>query len=375
MPPMQGNRQAVTAIRRAFAAVDRARFIPDRIWPVALGPPLDRTDNPQEWADLVYSDESIVTQVDDGRSGGIGRPSSSSSSPAVMAEMLEALDARPGDRVLEIGTGTGYNAAVLTELVGGSGSVTTSEVDPVVADRARANLNTVDALAAVVTGDGQHGYAPGAPYDRVIATCSVTRIPSPWIAQAAEGAVIVAPWKPSAELPGGFLTRLTVEDGVAAGRFVGHTSFMMLRAHRWQGGAPHDLDGAPDVATRFKGDPREVVLDEDTGPALALTVPGWRGGIRVYEPGGDQYVWLSATTGPSWARLHGDGRVEQGGPRRLWDELIEAHRRWVGDDRPGVTDYGLSVDAAGAHRVWLGTPHGPSWTHRGRVALGGDGVA
>lgn len=370
MPPLQRKRQEVTPIENAFAAVDRARFIPDRVWPVALGPPLDRGTDPQAWYDLVRSDESITTQVDDGQPEGIGRPTSSSSSPGVMREMLEALDVRPGHRVLEIGAGTGYNAAVLAELVGAAGAVTTVEVDPGIADRARTNLAAAGAAAQVVIGDGEAGYAPGGPYDRIIATCSVTRIPPAWLAQAVEGAVIVAPWKPATELPGGLLARLAVAEGAAAGRFAAETSFMLLRGHRWGGGPPHDLNAAPGEKTHVEGDPRDAVLDDDAGPVLALTVPAWRLGMRVYEPGGDRYVWLSATDSTSWVRLHGDGLVEQGGPRRLWDELIKARRWWEGTGRPAVTDFGLSVDAAGHHRVWLGTPDGPSWPRPGAAAVG-----
>ncbi|GAB3451966.1 hypothetical protein GCM10027570_29600 [Streptomonospora sediminis] len=88
---------------------------------------------------------------------------------------------------------------------------------------------------------------------------------------------------------------ISFRAGAAAGRFAGETSFMLLRGHR--GGPPHDLNAAPGEETHVEGDPRDAVLDDDAGPVLALTVPGWRLGMRVYEPGGDRYVWLSATDG------------------------------------------------------------------------------
>ncbi|WP_311546033.1 methyltransferase domain-containing protein [Streptomonospora wellingtoniae] len=350
--------------------MERTAFIPDRVWPRTGQPPLDRAERPQEWADLVDSDASVVTQVDDGQDGGIGRPTSSSSAPGVMARMLEALDVRPGMRVLEIGTGTGYNAAILAELVGPAGMVTTVEVDSAVSRQARTNLEAAAPAVRVVTGDGEQGHPPGAPYDRVIATCSVTRIPPAWLTQVAEGAVMVAPWIPSPDMPGGVLARLTVQDGSASGRFVEHTSFMLLRAHRWDGEAPHDFGADPDEEARANTDPRETVLDEDAGPALALMVPGWRVGMRHPAPGAEHYVWVSATGSASWARLHGDGRVEQGGPRRLWAELVEARQWWVEHGCPGVTDFGVTVDVDGRHRVWLGGPDGPSWTHPGTTAFG-----
>ena len=80
------------------------------------------------WAEalgVVYSDEALITRRDDE-----GMPTSSASQPSVVAMMLEALDLEPGMRVLEIGAGTGYNAALMAEMVGDAGLVTTIDIDP-----------------------------------------------------------------------------------------------------------------------------------------------------------------------------------------------------------------------------------------------------
>ena len=114
-----------TAWQQAFTEVPRARFIPETIWVkddraggyVAVS----RSDNPDRWLALVTADEPVVTQVDDGRTraGEVGcSPSSSCSQPSIVASMLDALDVHPGHAVLEIGTGTGWNAALLHARVG-----------------------------------------------------------------------------------------------------------------------------------------------------------------------------------------------------------------------------------------------------------------
>lgn len=158
------------AVTRAFRTVPRERFVP--------GYALDE----------VYRDQAIVTKNED------GVPVSSSSQPAMMALMLEQLDVRPGLNVLEIGAGTGYNAALLSELVGPSGSVTTIEIDPEVVAWARARL-----LAAgydgvrVIEGDGGEGWPPGAPYDRIELTVGAADIVPAWVEQLKPSGILVLP--------------------------------------------------------------------------------------------------------------------------------------------------------------------------------------
>jgi len=97
--------------------------------------------------------------------------------------MLAALDAHEGHRVLDTGTGTGYNAALLAHRLGAE-QVTSIEVDPDVAASARTALSD-NGFGGVttVTGDGALGYPSGGPYDRVIATAACNQIPYAWIAQ------------------------------------------------------------------------------------------------------------------------------------------------------------------------------------------------
>jgi protein-L-isoaspartate(D-aspartate) O-methyltransferase len=111
-----------------------------------------------------------------------------------MALMLEQLELQPGQRVLEIGAGTGYNAAMLAELVGPSGQVTTLDIDPEIADQARERLAAAGyPQVQVVHGDGGFGYPPAAPYERIILTASAADILPAWYEQLKAGGRLVLP--------------------------------------------------------------------------------------------------------------------------------------------------------------------------------------
>jgi protein-L-isoaspartate(D-aspartate) O-methyltransferase len=112
----------------------------------------------------------------------------------MMALMLRQLRLRPGDNVLEIGAGTGYNAAVMQYLVGENGHVTAIELDKELSRHAldhlqRAGMGEVQ----VVHADGAMGYAPRASYDRIIATVGVWDVPEAWVRQLKPNGIIVAP--------------------------------------------------------------------------------------------------------------------------------------------------------------------------------------
>lgn len=229
--------QAFLPWRSAFLAVPRHALIPDTVW-VKNGAglvPLHRTDDPQRWLDLTYADDSVITQVDDGHPAGPGligeAPSSSASCPSIVAVMLAALDAQEGQRVLEIGTGTGYNAALLAHRLEAE-QVTTMEIDPRVAAQARRALSDIGfGAVAVITGDGELGYPPATPYDRVICTAACENIPYPWVAQTKPGGLVLTPWKNS-YFDGGLVALHVNDAGTAAGTMIGPSSFMWLRQQR-----------------------------------------------------------------------------------------------------------------------------------------------
>jgi len=157
------DKQLITspAVEAAFRAVRREFFLPDL-------PP-----------EQVYDDRAISTKVNEN-----GRPISSSSQPAMMAIMLEQLDLQPGHNVLEIGAGTGYNAALMAHIVGPNGRVTTIDLEADLVESARAHLAAAGfEQVQVICGDGMLGYAANAPYDRIILTVAGWDITPEWLAQ------------------------------------------------------------------------------------------------------------------------------------------------------------------------------------------------
>jgi protein-L-isoaspartate(D-aspartate) O-methyltransferase len=165
------NRIGSERVAAALRAVPRHLFLP--------GQP------PEE----AYRDEAIVTRRDEA-----GQPISSSSQPTIMAIMLDQLDLAPGHRVLEIGAGTGYNAALISHIVGPSGQLTSVDIDPEVVEEARAHLAGAGfGDVTVVCADGAEGDPERAPYDRVIATVGVADLAPAWLAQAGPQARIVVP--------------------------------------------------------------------------------------------------------------------------------------------------------------------------------------
>ena len=156
----------------AFAAVPREVFVAGgfhgrdgaRITPAHPG-----------FLAAVYSDEALVTKLRE------VTPVSSSSQPSLMAAMIDALDLAPGARVLEIGAGTGYNAALMATL---GAEVTSLDVQPDVVARAVAALSRAGFPAVDVRlGDGYQGGPTGAPYDRLIVTVGVAGISPHWLDQ------------------------------------------------------------------------------------------------------------------------------------------------------------------------------------------------
>ena len=143
---------------------------------------------PQAPLDIAYADDVVLMKRNQA-----GVVISSVSQPSIVALMLEQAGIQPGDQVLEIGSG-GYNAALLRELAGPKGSVTTVDIDPEVTDRARALLDQAGYDdVRVVRADGEYGVPDEAPYDRIVVTVTAWDIPTAWIDQLRPGGRIVVP--------------------------------------------------------------------------------------------------------------------------------------------------------------------------------------
>jgi len=158
-------------VEAAMRAVPRHVFVPDA------------------GLDQAYAFNPVITHRD-----AAGVAISSASAPGVVAGMLEQLAVRPGHHVLEIGAGTGYNAALLAYLVGEAGRVSTVEYKKDVAADARAALRKAGyPNVTVVCGDGWFGYAENAPYDRITVTAGAWDVAPAWWDQLSEGGRLLVP--------------------------------------------------------------------------------------------------------------------------------------------------------------------------------------
>ncbi|WP_393082995.1 methyltransferase domain-containing protein [Streptomyces sp. LN704] len=284
--------------REAFQQIPRHLFVPyyyvgasdgfERVWCEDPDP-----GQRERWLRGAYADTALATRVRD------AELLSSSSQPSLMAMMLTALEIRDGDAVLEIGAGTGYNAALLAHRLG-DGLVTTVDLDPEITESARQHLDAVGRHPTVVTGDGTRGVPERAPFDRIMATCTLTSIPRPWLAQCRPGAVILTP------LATGLIALRVRDAGYAEGHFL-HTPayFVPLRGDtRPDDPEPQHLGGLP---RRARGDELFRFLLTLTAGSLdpyeAFTL--WererrpvreRYGITV--SGADAWAWLDDPEGP-----------------------------------------------------------------------------
>ncbi|MDH4180270.1 MAG: protein-L-isoaspartate(D-aspartate) O-methyltransferase, partial [Armatimonadota bacterium] len=152
------------------------------------------------------------------------------SQPYMVAIMTEALRLTADHSVLEIGTGSGYQAAILAEL---SRHVYSVERIAALADRARDTLADLGyANVTVVLGDGSLGHPPAAPYDRIIVTAASPKIADPWVEQLAEDGILVAP---TGDRWGQTLTRVIKRGDKLEHENLGGCVFVpLVGEHGWQ---------------------------------------------------------------------------------------------------------------------------------------------
>jgi protein-L-isoaspartate(D-aspartate) O-methyltransferase len=340
----------------------------------------------------VYADRSIAIKLHD------GVPVSSSSQPAIMAEMLEMLALRGGERVLEIGAGTGYNAAVLAELVGASGSVVTIDVDDDLVRAARRHLDDAGyPQVRTVCGDGALGDPDGAPFDRILATVGVEAIPAAWIAQVREGGRRITPLTLAFQQKVVAFARTS--HGLESDALV-DAAFIMLRGDAAYARTVARALGEPGITLRVSA----VHAPELDVPALAralraapfdaaplrrITADDVWGGFGLWlglrEPAFCQIHVQSASAAAgrvpnlagdngalyglaSTVGIAGDGELAVFAPRGAHDLVVRrfgpdrgavtrvqrAIAEWDDACRPGNGSLRVTVDAAGAARVALG---------------------
>jgi protein-L-isoaspartate(D-aspartate) O-methyltransferase len=318
-----GGTGAITSpsVHAAFSQVNRHAFVPEGwVHDQETGVRAFLTDSPdlesrKTWLQAIYSDTVLVTKMDDR-----GIALSSSSQPTIMARMLEALALEPGQRVLEIGTGTGYNTALLSSITG-DGQVFSIDIDPALVEQARKVLAEQGYHPALTTGDGREGWAGGGPYDRLIATCETSAVPAAWLAQCRTGArMVVNIGYGSAVLQKG-------ADGGARGRFMeGVAAFMPARDNA-QGPAPFsglNLDAvsetggtAVEVPELIHGKPFHMVLHLVRPDLIQLQLDSARSAFGDAE---GRQVLATAE------RVHGSAE--------LWNTIQDEYMQWLAWGKP-----------------------------------------
>lgn len=338
----------------AFTEVHRGDFLPAMsLFSDREGLRLiNRAEDPEAWLTAAYRPDVSVRILDG------DRIRSAASQPLAIAELLLAAAIEPGMRVLEIGSGVGFTAALLAYALG-SVNVTTIEFDPLMATTAARNLAGRGPVRTV-EGNGLVLDAVTGPFDRIIGTCAVDHIPAAWLEVCPQGR-IVAPWITTYDASATAV--LDVNDGVAVGRFLPGVGFMPAAGMRRE---DEEVPATPDQdrirASRTWLRCPQVTAKRKAGAALAIGVqlPGVRYATgRANDGDIEVTIWDEAG---SWARTSTPDAmdvvqfdVEQAGPRDLWTEVESAYRRWRSWSRPSVDRFGLATDGEKLD-FWLDYP-------------------
>ena len=345
------------ALAAAFAAVPREAFLTDgfhrrdgsRVRP---GDP--------DFLDLVHTDDALVTKYDN------HRPVSSSSQPSLMAAMLVALDVRPGMHVLEIGAGTGYNAALLAAL---GCTVTTVDSQADVADQARKAVAAAGVAGVeVVHGDGYAGI-PRAHVDRVIVTVGVAGLSPRWLNQVGDG-VIVAPVLHAGTHP--VLAVRTGDEGVPEAEPVCPAGFMPASGPL---GAISPWSHPPPAGPGELGElepaapPRWTAADAVAYRDLWFAAGVWhRRATYAAVPGswqGDLVLLDEDRSGG--ALIEPDGTVRAGGAQaaRYAADAVAVLDRWEREGRPRMTSWIGELNLGGHSDAPIWIPY--DWQVRHQV--------
>ncbi|MEU3563809.1 methyltransferase, FxLD system [Kitasatospora sp. NPDC006786] len=279
------------AVENAFRTVPREHFLP--------GFPLE----------AAYADNPTYTKAD-----GSGTQISAASQPAIVALMLEQLDARPSDRIFEAGAGTDVNAAYMGRIVGPDGHVVAVDVDEDLVDGARKHLADAGITnVEVVLGDGALGHPAAAPFDRAIATVSTIEMPTPWLEQVKPTGRIVLPLR----LRGTASRVIAFERGKDGWVSVDDqlAVFMPLRGSMDDARRTVQLTGEGDVTLQVHKD-----QDPAVDASLLLGILDSRRHetwTRVTIPAGTTYeyqdLWLALTLPNSLMRMSTTGSARERG--------------------------------------------------------------
>jgi len=349
----------------AFVAVPRHRFVPRFYRDETTVVNGDDPGQHEAYLDAVYADTTLVTQLAPvPGANGLLWSTSSSTMPSLMARMLELLDVTGTDRVLEIGTGTGYNAALLCHRLTDA-HVASIDIDPTLIAQARDRLASLGYRPNLVAGDGAAGIPGGAPYDRIIATCAISTVPPDWIAQLAPDGLIVADVR--GEIAGSLAVLRRTDEYTAQGRFLAHPGhFMWMRAkagNPLRDGGTYSTVRSLDNAQHRTTDLDPASLDRtELRFVLQWLAPNLQTIYRTDSDDGE-VVHLHADDG-SWAEVcttasNGCYPVTEVGAQSIWTTAEHAARFWRHHNQPAPTRFGLTTTMDGTQQIWLDNPSTP----------------
>lgn len=322
----------------AVADTPRHLLVP-RWWEIAA------SDYPPNWRLVTamrhspYVDETLVTQIGTFHADHAaepdspsGAPTSSSTLPGLIVRLLHLLDPRPGQRVLDVGTGSGFSAALLGHRLGDD-HVTSVDRESYLVEAARERLAAFGRTPAVEVVDATTTLPPG-DYDRIMATVSVRPVPQVWLEALRPGGRLVTTIAQTSLL----ISAEKDPDGVVRGRVQPHpASFMQARR---TGCYSPRLDQEFAAARDTRGEESRAVVgcvpdlwaDWELRCLYELHSPDIEHRSATHDDG-SRVVWLLGADG-SWARAEeSTGIVHQSGPRRLWQDLESIQARWNRADR------------------------------------------
>ncbi|WP_432039421.1 methyltransferase domain-containing protein [Streptomyces cucumeris] len=353
--------------KRAFESVPRHCFVPRYLQSQGGVPtrwkPLSAQDG-DAWLHPIYTNATLVTRLDPESMGSVeglftGTPTSSSTQPSLTARMLEVLDVQPGDRVLDGGTGTGYQTALIAHHLASADQLVTTDIDPDLTSEALLNLEAVGVKPNVLTVDVRDWCWQPESFDKVIITCALPRVTESLRSAVAPGGRLIANLFPP--LSGALAVLDRMPDGSLEGRF--HTnggSFMAART--MLSNRPPSLVSEPVEAHREIEVPITAFDTYHFTFLLASALPG----VTLQYGTDDEGHTMRRLVMPdgAWAEctfMGAHARFREAGEHDIW-YTVERWWRWFLDHgRPEWDRFGLTVSDE-EHRLWYdGAPDGLSW--------------
>jgi protein-L-isoaspartate(D-aspartate) O-methyltransferase len=271
-------------------------------------------------------------------------PTSSVSAPRVVATMLEVLDLAPGMRVLEIGTGSGYHAALLSELVGRHGLVASVEIDPGLARAAAERLKLLGYAAVKVREcDGYFGWPELAPFDRVVATVGCGDLAPAWVDQLEPAGSVLLPLQHGGWHP---LTRIEWGRRGLAGRVVARSGFVAIQGRQaatapWRARPLEQLPAASGPGAALPAEVARLLAPEADRERIGARAR-WDLDyfVALEDLRATSLLVLDDGTSTAWVEQSG-ARVRWHGPsgEALGDRLVGCARAWQALGCPPAAAY------------------------------------